>query len=116
MKRSRFVFVLFFMSILLTTIIIVTGVIYLRWESRERTVITVDSQGRTFIDGRELNRALLEDRLREAVELRGLRVAYLSADEELELKEIMAVVGVIKNAGVDAVGMDYIYSGEKRAR
>ena len=82
----------------------------------ERIRITLDRQGRTYMDDRAVNRALLEQRLREAVELRGLRVAYLRADEELKYKEIMAVFEIIKNAGVDMIGMEYIYPEEKRSK
>jgi biopolymer transport protein ExbD len=68
------------------------------------------------MDDRAVNRALLEQRLREAVELRGLRIAYLRADEELKYKEIMAVFELIKNAGVDVIGMEYVYPEEKQSR
>jgi biopolymer transport protein ExbD len=85
-------------------------------QASERIRITIDRQGRTYMDDRAVNRALLEQRLREAVELRGLRVAYLRADEELKYKEIMAVIEIIKNAGVDVVGMEYIYPEEKRSK
>jgi biopolymer transport protein ExbD len=85
-------------------------------QASERIRITIDSQGRTYMDDRAVNRALLEQRLREAVELRGLRIAYLRADEELKYKEIMAVFEIIKNAGVDVIGMEYIYPEEKQSR
>jgi biopolymer transport protein ExbD len=85
-------------------------------QASERIRITIDRQGRTYMDDRAVNRALLEQRLREAVELRGLRVAYLRADEELKYKEIMSVFEIIKNAGVDMIGMEYIYPEEKRSR
>jgi biopolymer transport protein TolR len=82
-------------------------------QASERIVVTLDRQGRTYMDDRAVNRALLEDRLREAVELRGLRVAYLRADGELTYNEMMAVVEIIKRAGVDVVGLVYIYPEEK---
>jgi biopolymer transport protein TolR len=83
-------------------------------QASERIVVTLDRQGRTYMDDKAVNRALLQDRLREAVEVRGLRVAYLRADEELRYKEIMAVIELIKRAGVDTVGMVYVYPEEKR--
>lgn len=79
----------------------------------ERIMVTVDREGRTFLDNRAVNRALLEQRLREVVEMRGLRVAYLKADEELRYKEIIKVIEIIKRAGVDQVGMVYVYPEEK---
>jgi biopolymer transport protein ExbD len=85
-------------------------------QASERIRITIDREGRTYMDDRAVNRLLLEERLREAVELRGLRIAYLRADEELKYKEIMAVIEIIKRAGVDVVGMEYIYPEEKLNR
>jgi biopolymer transport protein ExbD len=85
-------------------------------QATEAVRVTVDSQGRTYMEDRAVNRALLEQRLREAVELRGLRVAYLSADEELKYKEIMSVMEIMKRAGVDVIGMVYVYPEEKRSQ
>jgi biopolymer transport protein TolR len=82
-------------------------------QASERIVVSLDRQGRTYMDDKAVNRALLQDRLREAVEVRGLRVAYLRADEELKYKDIMAVVELIKRAGVDTVGLVYVYPEEK---
>ncbi len=82
----------------------------------ERIRVAVDAQGRTYLDDRAVNRALLQDRIKEMVEVRGLRVAYLKADEELRYKEIMAVIELIKQAGVDVVGLEYVYPEEKRSR
>ncbi len=84
-------------------------------QATEAVRVTVDRQGRTYMDNRAVNRALLEQRLREAVEMRGLRVAYLSADEELKYKEIMSVMEIMKRAGVDVIGMVYVYPEEKRS-
>jgi biopolymer transport protein TolR len=84
-------------------------------QATEAVRVTVDAQGRTFMEDRAVNRALLEQRLREAVEMRGLRVAYLSADEELKYKEIMSVMEIMKRAGVDVIGMVYVYPEEKRS-
>jgi biopolymer transport protein TolR len=85
-------------------------------QASERIRVAVDAQGRTYLDDRAVNRALLQDRIKEMVEVRGLRVAYLKADEELKYKEIMAVIELIKTAGVDTVGLEYIYPEEKRTR
>jgi biopolymer transport protein ExbD len=79
----------------------------------ERIMITLDREGRTYIDDRAVNIVLLEQRLREAVEMRGVRVAYLKADEELRYKQIVAVIDIAKRAGVDNIGMVYVYPEEK---
>jgi biopolymer transport protein ExbD len=82
----------------------------------ERIVITLDREGRTYIDDRAVNIVLLEQRLREAVEMRGVRVAYLKADEDLRYKQIVAVIDIAKRAGVDNVGLAYVLPEEKERR
>ncbi len=85
-------------------------------QASERIRVTMDAQGRTYY-GRSCREPSATRRSPAAmVEVRGLRVAYLRADEELKYKEIMAVIELIKNAGVDVVGMEYIYPEEKRSR
>ena len=82
----------------------------------ERLIVTIDEQGRTYLDEKAVNIALLEQKIKDAVELRGLRVAYLRADEELRYKQIIAIMDLMKRAGVDTIGLVYIYPEEKKSR
>jgi len=83
-------------------------------DASERLIVTIDAEGRTFVDDKAVNVALLEQRVRDAVELQGIRVAYLRADEELRYKQIIAVMDLMKRAGMDAIGLVYVYPEEKR--
>jgi len=79
----------------------------------ERTVVTVDAQGRTFVNDRAVNIELLEDEIKQRVEVENLRVAYLRADETLQYREIIKIMDLLKRAGVDTVGLAYVYPEEK---
>ncbi len=79
----------------------------------ERTIVTVDAQGRTFVNNRAVNIELLEDEIRQRVEVDNLRVTYLRADETLQYKEIIKIMDLLKRAGVDTVGLAYVYPEEK---
>jgi len=83
-------------------------------QATERVIVTIDSQGRTFVDDRAVNVELLEQRIHDAVELQGIRVAYLRADEELQYKRIIAIMDLMKRAGIDTIGLVYVYPEEKR--
>ncbi len=83
-------------------------------QASERLIVTIDAEGRTFVDNKAVNVALLEQRVRDAVEVQGIRVAYLRADEELRYKQIIAVMDLMKRAGMDAIGLVYVYPEEKR--
>lgn len=79
----------------------------------ERTVVSIDSEGRTFVDDKAVNILLLEERLKEDVELKGIRIAYLRADENLRYKQIIQVMDLMKRAGIDTIGLVYVYPEEK---
>lgn len=79
----------------------------------ERTIVTVDAQGRTFVNNRAVNIELLEEEIKQRVEVDNLRVAYLRADETLQYREIIKIMDLLKRAGVDTVGLAYLYPEEK---
>ena len=79
----------------------------------ERTIVTVDAQGRTFVNNRAVNIELLEDEIKQRVEVENLRIAYLRADETLQYREIIKIMDLLKRAGVDTVGLAYVYPEEK---
>ena len=78
-----------------------------------RTVVTLDAQGRTFVNEKAVNIELLEEQLRQRVEVENLRLAYLRADETLQYKEIIKLMDLMKRAGVDTVGLVYVYPDER---
>jgi biopolymer transport protein ExbD len=84
-----------------------------RDQAEERTIVTLDAQGRTFIDDRAVNLELLEEQIRMRVEVQGLRIAYLRADETLQYRQVIRVMDLLKRAGVDTVGLAYVYPEEK---
>ena len=84
-----------------------------REDSTERTIVTLDAQGRTFVNKRAVAIELLEDQMRQRVEVEGLRLAYLEADESLAYREIIKLMDLLKRAGVDTVGLVYVYPDEK---
>ena len=79
----------------------------------ERTIVTLDAQGRTFINDRAVNIELLEDQIKQRVEVENLRLAYLRADQALPYREIVRVMDIMKRAGVDTVGLAYVYPEEQ---
>lgn len=82
-------------------------------DQSERTIVTLDSQGRTFVNDRAVNIELLEDEIKQRVEVQNLRLAYLRADESLQYREIIKIMDLLKRAGVDRVGLAYVYPEEK---
>jgi biopolymer transport protein ExbD len=61
-----------------------------------------------------VNIALLEERLRALTSGRPDSVVYLRADEGLRYGDVIAVVDVIKRAGVGRIGFVYALPEERR--
>ena len=78
----------------------------------ERMIVSLDAQGRTFVNQEAIAMELLEDELRNRVEVQNLRLAYLRADEALPYREIIRVMDLMKRAGIDTVGLAYVYPEE----
>lgn len=85
-------------------------------EATERVIVTVDAEGRTFVGERAVNPLLLEERLREIVDLEGAREGYLQGDVSLEYGQVIEVIDTMKRAGFDRVGLVYAYPGEQGRR
>ena len=84
-----------------------------RTDEEERIAVTVNAAGRIYVGDQLVTPALLEDRLRAMMEGRASKVVYLRADESLAYGRVIAVVDVIKKAGVEQIGFVYVLPAEK---
>ena len=57
--------------------------------------------------------ALLEDRCTAMMQGRVSKVVYLRADERLRYGKVIAVVDMLKSAGVEQIGFAYVLPQEK---
>jgi biopolymer transport protein TolR len=80
----------------------------------DRITVSIRADGRVFVADQPVNLALLEDRLRGLTSGRPDSVVYLRADEGLRYGMVIAVVDVIKRAGIDRIGFVYVLPEEKR--
>jgi len=82
----------------------------------DRVTVSVNAEGRVFLADKPVNMALLEETLRNLMGGRTGSVVYLRADEGLRYGQVIAVVDLIKKAGVDQIGFVYVLPHEKAAR
>jgi biopolymer transport protein ExbD len=80
----------------------------------DRVTVSIRADGRVFVADQPVNIALLEDRLRSLTSGSPDSVVYLRADEGLRYGSVIAVVDVIKRAGIDRIGFVYALPEEKR--
>src|SRR5436190_523123 len=69
-----------------------------------RVIVSVNAQGRTYIDNHPVALPLLEDQLRGRIQGLATRVVYLQADRSLQYGKVIEVVDIMKRAGVDQIG------------
>ncbi|MCS6797391.1 MAG: ExbD/TolR family protein [Myxococcota bacterium] len=72
---------------------------------RDIPLVIVTDDRRVFLGNDEVTLAQLEDRLRGHPHVRRAREAYLQADEGVPYGEVIRVMAVMRQAGVDKTGL-----------
>jgi len=85
-------------------------------DPEDRVTVTVNAEGRIYVNDKPVNAVLLEDEIRAHMERQQAKVAYLRADEGLRYGRVIDVVDKLKKAGVEQIGFVYVLPGEKRPR
>ncbi len=71
----------------------------------EHLVITVDKTGQTFINDFQVTLDTLRDKLAKILEGRPEAEVFIKADKDIPYGTVVEVMGAIKDAGVENVGM-----------
>lgn len=71
----------------------------------ERMVVTLTKERKVFIDKYEVPREQVRDRLKTLLDRRMNREVFLRADQSLPYGEVMALMGVLRESGVEKLGM-----------
>lgn len=71
----------------------------------EAIMVTVDAEGKVFIDRAEVRPEALGDVLRQVRQSRGLARVYVRADESNTYGRVMQVMGQLRVAGFENVGL-----------
>ena len=74
-------------------------------ETENRFVLSMDSQGLLYLDNRRIPKEHLELRLRQLNESTRIDALFLEADQSLPYGDVIAVMDIIKNAGIRTLGM-----------
>jgi biopolymer transport protein ExbD len=73
--------------------------------SSEAIVVSMDEEGRVFIDRTEIRAEALGEVLQQIRESRGLDRVYVRADESIPYGRVMAMMGQLSAAGFENVGL-----------
>jgi biopolymer transport protein TolR len=71
----------------------------------EPVIVTVDKNGRTFLDKGEIPRGQLKERLTAVVSAKTKKDVFLKADRDVPYGDVIRVMAEIKGAGIERLGM-----------
>jgi biopolymer transport protein TolR len=71
----------------------------------ENLVITIDKNGRIYINDYQVEFDFLQEKLSKIMDERKGREVFLKADKEISYGMVVRVMSEIKNAGVEKIGM-----------
>jgi biopolymer transport protein TolR len=74
-------------------------------ESENRFILSMDGQGLLYLDNRRIPKEHLELRLRQLNESTRVDALFLEADQNLPYGDVIAVMDIVKNAGIRTLGM-----------
>ncbi len=80
-----------------------------------RLTIEMNAQGRLHIDGRLVLSEHFDEELKTRVEGASRKVAFIRADESLRYGDVITLVGRVKKAGIEQVGLQYQTPEQKKA-
>ncbi len=72
-------------------------------EDREQTTVVVDGEGRTYLEGKQVDGQELEERLGEMVRTRGIERIILQADRESRHGVVVSIIDRARSAGVGSI-------------
>ncbi|HTZ46821.1 MAG TPA: biopolymer transporter ExbD [Verrucomicrobiae bacterium] len=75
-----------------------------RIEHPESIIVQIGPEGAVRLNGSEVERAKLESGLKQVLEKRAERVAYLQGDRSLEFQVVAEVLDVMQRAGASPIG------------
>jgi len=71
----------------------------------ERVVVTLTKERKLFIDRYEVAQEQLKSRLKDVLERKVNREVFFRADQSLPYGEVMSVMGLLRESGVEKLGM-----------
>ena len=74
-------------------------------ETQEQTVVAVDARDRFYINGIEIPRAEMADRVKAALEEKTERIVLIKGDTDASYRAIMAAMDDLRKAGIEDIGL-----------
>jgi biopolymer transport protein ExbD len=74
-------------------------------ENQQQTVLAVDARDKFYINGIEVPRTEMADRVKQALEEKTERVVLIKGDTDASYRAIMAAMDDLRKAGIEDIGL-----------
>jgi len=74
-------------------------------ETQNQTVVAVDSKNKFYVDGIQIERSLMADRVKTKLEDKTERIVLIKGDQDASYSAIMAAMDDLRKAGIEDIGL-----------
>jgi len=74
-------------------------------ENQNQTVLAIDARDKFYINGIEVPRSDMADRVKAALEEKAERVVLIKGDQDASYRAIMAAMDDLRKAGIEDIGL-----------
>jgi biopolymer transport protein TolR len=74
-------------------------------ETQQQTVLHVDARDKFYVNGLEVSKAGMADRVKNALEEKTERVVLIKGDTDASYKAIMSAMDDLRKAGIEDIGL-----------
>ena len=74
-------------------------------ETQNQTVVAVDSKNKFYVDGLEVERNLMADRVKTKLEDKSERIVLIKGDQDASYSAIMAAMDDLRKVGIEDIGL-----------
>jgi biopolymer transport protein TolR len=74
-------------------------------ETQDQTVVAVDSKNRFYVDGLEIERSLMAERVKTKLEDKSERIVLIKGDQDASYSAIMTAMDDLRKVGIEDIGL-----------
>ena len=74
-------------------------------ETQNQTVVAVDSKNKFYVDGIQVERAQMADRVKTKLEDKTERIVLIKGDQDASYSSIMAAMDDLRKVGIEDIGL-----------
>jgi biopolymer transport protein TolR len=74
-------------------------------ETQDQTVVAVDSKNKFYVDGLEIERSLMAERVKTKLEDKSERIVLIKGDQDASYSAIMTAMDDLRKVGIEDIGL-----------